>query len=238
MHNKPAGALKSTFYWFGRLREYVGAEIPAEFQTLTARVARIRAAGSLRVAIETAEKAAAGFAPDSGRPYALPTAAHVNNALIQCANENPRMVPAGGYWQTRAAAVVDKIKAQRAEYAAAVLARNAEAIEQWRNGARVYLPSEAPTMARIRGDIVETSRGASVPLSHAARLVKIAERIAARGGSQWADGSGPMVGHYRVQSIGADFSAVIGCHKFDAAESARIIAAIKQTADYIGAVAA
>jgi hypothetical protein len=35
-----------------------------------------------------------------------------------------------------------------------------------------------------------------------------------------------------VSSIGADLSAVIGCHEFDAAESARLVALIKQTAEF------
>jgi hypothetical protein len=142
------------------------------------------------------------------------------------------MVKPGGYWQTRADAIVSTIATQRAEFETRLNARNADAINAWRDGAANYLPSSLPTTARIVGDTVETSRGARVPLAHAVRLVRIAERVAARGGNTWGANDGPMVGHYRVSSIGADLSAVIGCHEFDAAESARLVALIKQTAEF------
>lgn len=36
------------------------------------------------------------------------------------------------------------------------------------------------------------------------------------------DGAGPMVGHYRVNNIGADGSLIIGCHEFSPAEARRL----------------
>ncbi len=141
------------------------------------------------------------------------------------------------HWEriARAAAEAANVRAA-AEYAR--LAReHAESIAQWRAGASVRLGYSVPTMARIRGDVVETSRGASVPLEHAARLVRIAQRVAQRGGADWVPGTGPRVGHYQVQSIGADLSAVIGCHEFSAEESARIVADIIAHPCYAGATA-
>lgn len=223
-----AGRLLDEYKFCGNKKQF-----PAELAPLCVRLAHHAAASQLIDAIESAECCSRDFDPvNPGRSYSVPTAAHVRDGLVRCANDNPRMVAPGGYWQTRADAIVSTIATQRAEFKSRLNARNADAISAWRNGAANYLPSGLPTMARIVGDTVETSRGARVPLAHAARLVRIAERVAARGGNTWGANDGPMVGHYRVSSIGADFSAVIGCHEFDAAESARIIAAIKQTPEF------
>lgn len=212
---------------------YNKPQYPAELLPLVGRLVRHSAASQLIDAIESAECYSRDFDPvNPGRSYSVPTSAHVRAGLVRCANDNPRMVQPGGYWQTRADAIIGTIARQRAEFDAGMNARNAAAIDAWRAGSANYLPSGLPTMARIVGDTVQTSRGASVPLSHAARLVRLAERIAARGGNTWQPGAGPRVGHYQVTAINADFSAVIGCHEFSAEESARIIAAIKQTAEY------
>lgn len=107
----------------------------------------------------------------------------------------------------------------------AVIKQNAADIEAWKSGERnaLSLGHEGPTFARIKGDEVQTSRGASVPLAHAVRLMSIARRIIAAGGKKWADGEGPQVGGFRVNEIRADGSAVIGCHEFGAEESARML---------------
>ena len=213
--------------------KYAKSQFPAELIPLVGRLVRHSAASQLIDAIESAECHPLNFDPvNPGRSYSVPTAAHVRAGLVRCANDNPRMVAPGGYWQTRADAIVSTIATQRAEFESRLNARSADAISAWRDGAANYLPSGLPTMARIVGDTVETSRGARVPLAHAVRLVRIAERVAARGGNTWGANDGPMVGHYRVSSIGADLSAVIGCHEFDAAESARLVAVIKQTAEF------
>ena len=223
-----SGNLLEEYKFFGHKKQF-----PAELMPLVGRLVRHSAASQLIDAIESAECYSRDFDPvNPGLSYSVPTSAHVRTGLVRCANDNPRMVAPGGYWQTRADAIVSTIATQRAEFESRLNARNADAISAWRNGAANYLPSGLPTMARIVGDTVETSRGARVPLAHAVRLVRIAERVAARGGNTWGVNDGPMVGHYRVSSIGADLSAVIGCHEFDAAESARLVAVIKQTAEF------
>lgn len=108
---------------------------------------------------------------------------------------------------------------------AAIQEKNKEAIAAWIAGTSNIRPSyEAGTFARInhgRG-IVETTRGATVPIEHACRLARMYAVTVRRGGQQWADGAGPMVGHYRVNSIGADGSLVIGCHQFSPTEAKRL----------------
>lgn len=114
---------------------------------------------------------------------------------------------------------VSRVATLRAEIAA----KHARAVEDWKAGTISRLPFEAGTFARIKGETVETSRGAIVPVSHACRLARIARRVIAAGGKVWADGAGPMVGSFRVHSIGADGAATIGCHEFDGAESLRVL---------------
>lgn len=136
------------------------------------------------------------------------------------------------YWRARVA----EVETLRESARVASIARAAEKIEAWRRGESVRLPDDVPTMVRVVGDVVQTSRGAVVPLAHAARFVALAKRAASRGGAEWADGAGPIVGHFRAQRIGADLSAVIGCHYFTPEESTRAIAAIETAAAARGIV--
>lgn len=108
---------------------------------------------------------------------------------------------------------------------ARIAAENAERIASWIAGASDVRPAyEAGTFARINPSraTVETTRGASVPIEHACRLARMYAVTVRRGGQDWADGAGPMVGHYRVNKIGADGSLVIGCHEFDPTEAKRL----------------
>ena len=135
---------------------------------------------------------------------------------------------------------IEAIKKELDSLNVQILARNAvihaENIQKWRNGENVTIPRDVPVMARIKGDIVETSWGAHVPLDHAARLVRIAQRVAARGGMTYTTGTGPRVGHFQVNRIGSDLSALIGCHSFNSSESALIIPLILQAAENAGIV--
>jgi hypothetical protein len=115
---------------------------------------------------------------------------------------------------------------------AAILAKHAETLRAWLAGESNARPShEAGTFARIKGDVIETTRGASVPIAHACRLSRLYSIIVRRGGQEWRDGSGPIVGHYRVNRIGADGSLIIGCHEFDATEAKRLHALLSECAE-------
>lgn len=110
-----------------------------------------------------------------------------------------------------------------AEWKADEAKRNAQAVAAWMAGESNNLPASAGTLARIKGQEVQTSRGARVPLTHACRLARIARRVIAQGGREWEHGAGPQVGGFRVVSIGADGRTVIGCHEFEPAEALRML---------------
>lgn len=204
------------------------SRFPAECVSLCERYKRILFADSLRESYDNARAMSDNF-DHSPNHYSVPDSNSLQRNLAHCAQHYPRLLP---FYENRAHDLIARIDVQRAEWRELETRKNAERITRWRNGEYVNLPHSVPTMARIRGDNLETSRGASVPLSHAIRFIRIAERIAARGGQSWERDSGPMVGHFRASRIGADLSATIGCHEFDAIESARIIAEIKSHPAY------
>ena len=217
------------------------AERVKTLAALETRARRIIAADAIERAIKDTAEQCAAFEPNGPAHYSPPSARAINQAMAQFSIANEK----GGsfnnaavlYWQKKAAPVIALAQSLAEQRAAIVRERNAAAIEEWRAGGRVSVPRDCPIMARIVGDTVQTSWGASVPLEHAARLVRIARRVAAAGGQSWPDGAGPIVGHFRVQSIGPDLSAVIGCHEFTAAEANRAADAIDAATVNCAAVA-
>lgn len=118
---------------------------------------------------------------------------------------------------------------------AQIAEQNAQRIEDWISGISNTRPAyEAGTFARINGGHVETTRGASVPIEHACRLARVFDRVVSAGGKTWTDGVGPMVGHYRVNAIGADGSLVIGCHEFSPVEAKRLRDVLAQCLECAG----
>lgn len=124
-------------------------------------------------------------------------------------------------------------RAKAAEYRAAAeerkatLARlkGAEKLAEWRKGAAVYLGYGESTDAmggallRVRGENLETSMGAVVPLAHAIRVFQFAKLC--RDNSNGADretiawqknGRTLRVGHFQVDHVKGDGSFRAGCH--------------------------
>jgi hypothetical protein len=180
------------------------------------------ALGSARSAIDVADSYGIAHPGDSLRHYT-----DAANHAARCP-QHPAFMRRHGAEVLRLA----NLAHERAEaLRAALAAKHARAVDDWKAGVIARLPYEAGTFARIDGAQVVTSRGAIVPITHACRLARIARRVIAAGGKAWPDGSGPMVGQFRVHSIGADGSAVIGCHEFDAAEGTRLLALLESCAD-------
>ena len=94
-----------------------------------------------------------------------------------------------------------------------------EKIAAWKRGENVELrvSYSEPAFLRVRGDNVETSQGADVPLDHAKALLDTIRKVRERGEDFVANGRTIKVGHYSVSRIShndADgVTAIIGCHK-------------------------
>lgn len=98
-------------------------------------------------------------------------------------------------------------------------------IADWRNGHGTYYGFyDIPTMLRIKGDEVETSRGAVFPVKDAIRGLKLVRKVMRDGASWVRDGFtvGHRLGHYQINRIEADGTVHAGCHVVSWAEIERI----------------
>jgi hypothetical protein len=105
--------------------------------------------------------------------------------------------------------------------------------ERWRNGENVRYLYNVPVMLRIRTfgadesaqdavGVVETSRGAQVPISHALRGLKFVRAVVARGEAYQRNGHTLHLGHYPIDRIDTDGTLHAGCHVIPYAEIERI----------------
>jgi len=94
-----------------------------------------------------------------------------------------------------------------AEYA------NAAKIANWRAGAHIYgLPYELPTMLRIKGDKIETSKGAEFPVEHGKRAFPIIAELRERGQGWHRNGHSIHLGHFAIDEIEPNGAVHAGCH--------------------------
>ena len=98
-----------------------------------------------------------------------------------------------------------------------------ETIEQWKAGKDAHIPShidEVFLRVRRKDDrrVVETSKGAEVPLSHAVRLLPHI-----RSGVLYQhNGHSIHIGHFRIDAIDAEGNVKAGCHFIKRAEMERL----------------
>lgn len=128
-------------------------------------------------------------------------------------------------------------QAKREKENAEKLARIADRIQQWRNGEYVSFPYgvNVPTMLRIKtltsdGDtsdvVVETSRGARVPIEHAIRGLRLVRAVMARGAEYKRNGHTEHLGPYAVDRIAVNGTLFAGCHVITWDEINRIAPAL------------
>jgi hypothetical protein len=94
---------------------------------------------------------------------------------------------------------------------------NAPAVAQrWIDGESInvrdfghYIPE---TLLRVKGDEVETSRGAIFPVAHARRGLALVKATMARGEEWKANGHTCKLGYYQIDRISADGTVYAGCH--------------------------
>jgi hypothetical protein len=97
----------------------------------------------------------------------------------------------------------------------------AERTEAWRAGEQVSIHG-APMLLRVKGDNVQTSQGASVPIEHAKRLWPAIKRCRATETAWQSNGHTMPIGHFRVDRIEADGTLRAGCHVIPFAELERM----------------
>ena len=126
------------------------------------------------------------------------------------------------------AAKEQRKKEQRAEENRIALLASAERIALWIAGdPRVSLryhenrAADGSAMLRARGDILETSQGATVPIDHARRVFGIVARCRALGREFIENGHTVHVGHFTVKSIDKLGNLTAGCHYITWAEISR-----------------
>lgn len=111
--------------------------------------------------------------------------------------------------------------------------RHAEAeglLQQWVDGELLSTPNYAyyfPTRLRIKQDaddgaVVQTSKGAEVPLEHALRAFKFIAKVYESGQPWESNGHTIKMGHFQVDRIETDGTLVAGCHRIGRDEIERI----------------
>lgn len=103
-----------------------------------------------------------------------------------------------------------EIDAARAAYETAVAVVNAEKRAAWLAGDDVRGGLAGPILCRVKGETVETSQGARVPLAQALQLAALAKQCRETGRA--LDLAGRAVGPYRGNKIEADGRLIVGCH--------------------------
>lgn len=94
---------------------------------------------------------------------------------------------------------------------------DADKAAKWLEGESVQLSYDHPVLLRAKDDLMETSRGASVPLYDAERLYRFVAARRARGAFD-IDAFGPVtIGQYTLDSVNAQ-GVVVGCHRVSWAE--------------------
>lgn len=106
-------------------------------------------------------------------------------------------------------------EAEHAQHDAAYAIIQADKVKAWREGKPVswrYGEDSPETMLRVRGDQIETSRGAEFPVSHAVRAFPFIKQCR-EGGQAWqTNGHSIPLGTYKLDSIEADGTVKAGCH--------------------------
>jgi hypothetical protein len=95
-----------------------------------------------------------------------------------------------------------------------------ETLQKWLAGEAVSLPYWLfdEVYLRVKNDVVETSKGASVPLSHAIRLLPHIRS----GKAFLRNGTTLRVGHFQVDAIDEAGNLTAGCHRISRQELDRI----------------
>jgi len=97
-----------------------------------------------------------------------------------------------------------------------------ERIQRWVDGESDSCPSDGPIRLRIKGDELQTSRGARVPLEHAIKAFRIIKRLHDKGQAYERNGHTIHLGHFPLDAVDAQGNVTAGCHHVEWPEIERI----------------
>jgi hypothetical protein len=111
---------------------------------------------------------------------------------------------------------------------AAQRAEDQENFSRWLAGESVWFPSSyrryngiKTDYLRIEGEEVVTSSSARVPLDHVRKIVPFVLGLINEGKTYQRNGHTIHLGHYPIESIDADGTLTVGCHRFSKEEILR-----------------
>jgi hypothetical protein len=88
-----------------------------------------------------------------------------------------------------------------------------ERIRQWVDGETDYCPSNGqPIRLRVKGDELQTTRGARVPLDHAIKAFQVIKRLREKGQAYQRNGHTIHLGHFALDAIDPQGNVTAGCH--------------------------
>lgn len=97
---------------------------------------------------------------------------------------------------------------------------DAEEFQKWLAGTSDHCPwswardEKGSAVMRVKGDKLQTSMGAEVPLAHAVRVFQFVKKCRAEGLDWKRNGKTIRVGHFQVDEIKANGDFKAGCHFF------------------------
>ena len=90
-------------------------------------------------------------------------------------------------------------------------------LDEWANGGATdrwaFGGYDLPIRLRIKGDELQTSRGASVPLAHAVKAFRVIKRLRSKGESYERNGHTIHLGHFALDAVDSAGNVRAGCHE-------------------------
>jgi hypothetical protein len=118
---------------------------------------------------------------------------------------------------------IERRERERKQRAEAKRRREAlERVQQWVDGKTDYSPGYGPIRLRIKGDHLQTSHGARVPLAHAIKAFRIIKRLHDKGQAYERNGHTIHLGHFALDAVDAQGNVRAGCHNVAWEEIERI----------------
>jgi hypothetical protein len=99
-------------------------------------------------------------------------------------------------------------------------------LDEWANGGAIdrwaFGGYDLPIRLRIKGDELQTSRGARVPLDHAIKAFRIIKRLHDKGHAYERNGHTIHLGHFVLDAVDPQGNVTAGCHQVEWEEIERV----------------